>query len=563
MTVYDLIADAVAEEGTEVVFAVMGDGNMKWLLSLEQRHPVRVVYCRHESTAAGMAEAYARVTGRPGVCTVTCGPGLSLIATSLMIASRNRTPLIVIAGDTPRGDVYYQQRFDQHGFVELSEAVSVDVRDPSTAADDIRTSFTSARLGQPVVLNAAFDVQEQPFPEDAAPYRSSADLVVPPQAIIPDPAVVEEAARMLEGSRRPVILAGRGAVAARAEIEALADQTGAVLATTLKAKGLFAGHARHLGVAGGLTSGRTRAMLREADCVLAIGASLNQYTTEAGALAPNARFVQVSVERQELMDGRRMPVNRPGGLRRADCYVQGDALRTAEALRALLPAASASDWDGLLDGYDEPNMSQPEVEVEPGTIHPRDAMLALEQAADERTRFVVGLGHFWWFPIVFLEGQDVSSFLFVPEMGAIGQTFAAALGAAVAEPARPVVLVEGDASLMMSVQELDTAVRHGIDLLVVVMNDSGLGAEFHKLEADGTDASAARIPAPEFARVAEALGARGAKAESLEELTAAVKALQAAGGPAVIDARISDAVINDWFWDTYYADRVAVSEPAP
>jgi thiamine pyrophosphate-dependent acetolactate synthase large subunit-like protein len=555
MTVYELIADAVAEEGTEVVFAVMGDGNMKWLLSLEQRHAVRVVYCRHESTAVGMADAYARVTGKPGVCTVTCGPGMSLIATSLIIASRNRSPLIVIAGDIPRGDYYYQQRFDQQGFVELSEATSVDLRDPSTAAEDLLTSFTQARLGQPVVLNAAFDVQEQPLPDGGAAYRSSAELVVPVQAIRPDPGVVAEAAAILEAAERPAILGGRGAFAARGEIEALADQTGAVLVTTLKAKGLFEGHPRHLGVAGGLTSGRTRAMLREADCVLAIGASLNQYTTDAGALAPGARFIQVSLERQELMDGRRMPVNLPGGKRRADCYVQGDALCTVEALRELLPPASEPGWDELLDAYDAPDMSQPEVEVEPGTIHPRDAMRTLSEAADPRTRFVVGLGHFWWFPIVFLEGRDASSYLFVPEMGAIGQTFAAALGAAVGDAPRPVVLIEGDASLMMSIQELDTAVRHGIDLVVVIMNDSGLGAEFHKLEADGTDASAARIQAPEFARVAEALGARGARVESLEQLADAVREAQAAGGPAVIDARISDAVINDWFWNTYYAER--------
>jgi thiamine pyrophosphate-dependent acetolactate synthase large subunit-like protein len=556
MTVYDLIADAVAEEGTEVVFAVMGDGNMKWLLSLEQRHSVRVVYCRHESTAVGMADGYARTTGKPGVCTITCGPGLSLVATGLIIASRNRTPLVLIAGDTPRGDLYYQQRFEQRGFVELAEAAAFDLRDPTTAVEDLRTAFTHARLGRPAVLNAAFDVQEEQLLADAPPYRSSAELVIPAQAIRPDENAVAAAARLLAGARRPAILGGRGAIAARAEIEALADQTGAILVTTLKAKGLFAGHPRHLGVAGGLAARRTRTLLREADCVLAIGASLNQYTTDAGAIAPDAGFVQVSLERQELMDGRRLPVDRPGGNRRADCYVQGDAGRTVEALRAALPRQAAAGWASLLETYDEPEMSQPEVAVEPGRINPRDAMHALQEAADERTRFVIGLGHFWFFPIAFLDRGDASSYLFMPEMGAIGQTFAGALGAAVGEAPRPVLLIEGDASLMMSVQELDTAVRHGIDIVVVVMNDGGLGAEFHKLEADGTDASAARIPAPEFARVAEALGARGATAESPAELAAAVRELQASGGPAVIDARISDAVINDWFWDTYYAGRV-------
>ena len=561
MKVYELIADAVVAEGVEVVFAVMGDGNMKWLTSLEARHDVRTVYCRHEASAVGMADAYARVTGKPGVCSVTCGPGLALTGLPLAIASRNRTPLVLIAGDTPRSDTYYQQRFDQNGFVTTAEAMPVDLRSPATTGADLRRSFAQARLGQPCVLNAAFDVQEEEVPEGSESYRPSSELVVPVQAIAPDPAAVAAAAEILRTARRPVILGGRGAIAARAEIEALADELGAVLATSLKAKGLFNGHPRNLGVSGGLADARNRTLLRQADCVLAIGAGLNQYTTSAGAMSPEARVIQVSLERQELIHGRRLPVDRPGGDVRADCYVQGDAGRTVEAIRAELGDAAGSEWEELLGAYDGPEMVQPPIEVEPGTINPREAMATLAEAADEATRFVIGLGHFWWFPIAFLEGRDASSFLFIPEFGAIGQTFAASLGTSVAE-SRPVLLIEGDGSLMMSVQELDTAVRHGIDLVVVVMNDGGLGAEFHHLEGEGIDASAPRIPAPDFARVAESFGARGARAESLAELGAAVREMQAAGGTCVIDAQISDEVINDWFWETYFADKPALAAMA-
>ena len=561
MKVYELIADAVVEEGVEVVFAVMGDGNMKWLTSLEARHDVRTVYCRHEATAAGMADAYSRVTGKPGVCSVTCGPGLALTGTTLTIASRNRTPLVLIAGDTPRADPYYQQRFDQSGFVATAEAMAVDLRTPATTGADLRRCFAQARLGQPCVLNAAFDVQEEEVPPGAEPYRPSSELAVPPQAIAPDPVAVAGAVEILRAARRPVILGGRGAIAARREIEQLADEIGAVLATSLKAKGLFNGHPRNLGVAGGLADARNRTMLSQADCVLAIGAALNQYTTAAGGMSPDARVIQVSLERQELIDGRRIPVDRPGGDVRAECYVQGDAARTVEAIRGSLGAAAGSEWEELLADYDGPEMVQPPIEIEPGKINPREAMATLAEAADEATRFVVGLGHFWWFPIAFLEGRDASSFLFIPEFGAIGQTFAAALGTSVAE-SRPVVLIEGDGSLMMSVQELDTAVRHGIDIVVVVMNDGGLAAEFHHLEGEGIDASAPRIPAPDFARVAESFGARGARAESLEELGAAVREMQAAGGPCVIDVQISDEVINDWFWETYFAEKPALAAAA-
>jgi acetolactate synthase-1/2/3 large subunit len=562
MTVEELIAEAVVAEGVDVVFCVMGDGNMHWLSVLEAEHDVRIIQCRHEAMAAGMAESYARVTGKPGVCSVTCGPGLALVGLTLMIASRNRTPLLVIAGDTPRSDPYYQQRFDQRRFVETSEAVAVDLRTPGTAAMDIRAAFVQTRLSQPVVLGAAFDIQAEDIPEQAGPYRPSTTLVTPPQAISPDESVVAEAARLLADAKRPAIVGGRGAIGARAEIEALADQTGALLGTTLKAKGLFEGHPRHVGVVGGLSSGLSRSMLREADCVLAIGAGLNQYTTEAGGMAPDATIIQVSLEPHELIHGRRLPVDRPGGDARADCYVQGDAARTVALLREALPLAPAEDagWTQLLDGYDAPDMAQPAFELAEGTVHPRDAMKTLSEVAAEGTRYVVGLGHHWWFGITFLTGGDASSYLFIPEMAAIGQTFGAALGASVAEPGRPVVLVEGDGSLMMGIQEIDTAVRNNIDIVVVVMNDNGLAAEFHRLDADGAETVGPHIPAPDYARVAEAFGARGYRAESLDDLRSAVIEAQAAGGPAVIDVKISDKVINDWFWLNFYADRPAAVE---
>ena len=160
MKIHELIAQAVAAEGVDTVFGVMGDGNMMWLTAFEAMEGKRVIYCRHEANAAGMAEGYARLTGRPAVCTVSCGPGLSLLATTLIIASRNGTPLLVIAGDSPRRDRYYQQRFDQRRLAETSEAAAVDLRDAAGAAEDVRAAFHLARVGQPVVLSAAFDVQE-------------------------------------------------------------------------------------------------------------------------------------------------------------------------------------------------------------------------------------------------------------------------------------------------------------------------------------------------------------------------------------------------------------------
>jgi thiamine pyrophosphate-dependent acetolactate synthase large subunit-like protein len=217
-------------------------------------------------------------------------------------------------------------------------------------------------------------------------------------------------------------------------------------------------------------------------------------------------------------------------------------------------AAGAGSWDDVLEAVDEPDIAQPPVELAPGTVHPRDAMLRLGELAAAESRFAIGIGHFWQWPLDFLRGRDASSYFVVPEFGAIGQTFAGALGAAVADPSRRMVLIEGDGSLMMSMQELDTAVRYGIDILVVVMNDNGLAAEFHKLDSEGIDSEVARIQSPDFASVARALGARAVRAESIDDVAVAVRELQAERGPALIDIRISDAVINDSFWNAFFAE---------
>jgi acetolactate synthase I/II/III large subunit len=554
MKVYELLADAVAREGVDVVFAVMGDGNMKFLADLESRHQTRIVYCRHEGSAIGMADGYARATGRPGVCSVTCGPGLTLLATSLVIASRGHSRVLVVAGDSPRGDVLYQQSIDQRRFVEACEAVAIELRSPETAAEDMQTSFTLVRGGRTTVFSAAFDVQDLQVPEGRSGYRPRSEIDVNgPLPLGPAPEQIEAAASMLRAARQPVIVGGRGALHARAELEQLADRTGAYLATSMLAKGLFEGHPRHVGVSGGLCTRQARAILTQADVVIGVGTSLSQYTTDKGRVFPDAAVIQIGLDPDELIHGRRMPGGLPAGPRRADCYVQADALLATRALLAAVPETWSES--GFVSGSVAQIGAAPDLPVPPGTMHPREAMTRLSAAALASTLFVVGLGHFWWFPVTYLTGRDASAYQFTPEFGSIGMGFTSALGASVGATPRPVVLVDGDSSFMMSIQEIETAVRYGIDLVIVIMNDGGPGAEFHKLEAWGWDSSSAHMPSPDFARVAEAFGAHGVRVESGEELAGAVQKLQAAGGVGVIDARIAPNIVSDVYWESYFAGK--------
>jgi acetolactate synthase-1/2/3 large subunit len=541
MKVYEAIADIVERERVEAVFAVLGDANMKWLSAFTARTGVPVVYARHEGSAIGMADGYTRATGKLAVCSVTCGPGVSLLATTLVAASRNRSPLVVIAGGAPRADKYYEQAFDQRRFVEACEAIAEDLRAPEHLDEDLRDAFYLARTVGPVVFTAPFDVQELEAAGHDAAYAPSLGLLTEPCELAPDPAAVRRAADLVAGSRRPLIVAGRGAIGARRELLELADATGALLATSMKAKGLFDGDPRDLGLAGGLASEPARARFAEADCVVGAGAGLNHYTIDHGHAFPAAKIVHISEDALGLLNGRRRPHHHPGGRRVADCYLRGS---TRPAARALVEALGRTDavptWAAGVTELPRPELTEDET-----GLHPAAAIAALNAAAHPQSRFVIALGHHWWFALTYLRGRwDADAFQLTTEFGSIGEGFAAAIGSAIGRPDRKHVLVEGDGSFFMALQELDTAVRYGVDLLIVVMNDRGLGAEALKLDALGFDASAARIDTPDLGALATQIGGAGIRVSTLDQLAEATREYQATGGVCLVDVQISQRVMS-------------------
>lgn len=556
MKVYEAIAEIVIREGVDAVFAVMGDGNMKWLAEFTKRSGRAVFFARHEASAVAMADGYARSTGKIAVCSVTCGPGLSLTATTMVASSRASAPLLLIVGDSPVQDKYYEQAFDQRRFVEACETMSESLRSPATLDDDLRDSFYLARTVGPTVFSAAFDVQEEEVDPGGRAYLPSTALIASEQEIRPDPSAVAEASKIIGRAARPIIIAGHGAIDAKGAVLRLADATGALLATSLRAKGLFDGHPRDIGVAGGFSVDTTRAYFGEADCVIAVGASLNHYTTDDGQLFASARVVHITPERLALIDGRRRTNGRPGGKRLADCYVQGAARPTLDAILTELASVDSSHGRPRESWVDPLRPDAPLPISGDSHLHPASVMAELNVVADQHSRFVVGMGHQWWFPIAYLRDRwDPDAFLTVSEFGAIGQGLPTAIGSAVGRRDRKHVVIEGDAGVLMAIQELDTAVRYGIDLVVLVMNDRGLGAEAIKLAAAGFDPTPARIDSPDLAAIARSLGGDGVTVRSLPALRDALVQFQAGGGVALIDVQISQRVVS-----APYARAIAARE---
>ncbi|GGM52775.1 acetolactate synthase I/II/III large subunit [Micromonospora sonchi] len=539
MKVFEAIADAVVAHGVDTVFGLLGDANMFLVADLVNRHGVRFVAARNENAAVMMADGYARVTGRCGVATVTQGPGLAVAGAALTIARQARTPLVLIAGDTPPGDPLHVQHFEQQPYVLATAGTFVPVTGAGTAARDVGLAFRAAReLPGPVVLNVPIDLQEEPVP--AGPILPVPAVPRPPLPLVPDPAAVEALAQRLRTARRPVLLAGRGAEPAAAAIKDLADRCDALLATTLMSAGLFAGHPYDLGVAGGLSRPLTRRMLAGADLVVTFGAHLNRWTADHGTLFPDAVLVSVDVDPAAI--GRRWPV--AGG-------VLGDAGETARALSALLPALSRPQWRSRelaaeLAGADP--FEGLDIRSTVDLIDPRAFIrICADRLPRERTT-VVGVGHFGGWPNLLLDSAATDRSFVAPwEFGSIGVGLPFAVGAAVGRPDRPVVAFEGDGSLLTGLGELDTLARVGAPVLLLVLDDAAYGAEVRKLAPRGVDPQLARFPGRDLAAVARALGLPAWTVTDEAGARAAFDAVLPLTGPALLHVKVHPDVVQEKF----------------
>ncbi|MBU2287482.1 MAG: thiamine pyrophosphate-binding protein, partial [Gammaproteobacteria bacterium] len=356
-------------------------------------------------------------------------------------------------------------------------------------------------------------------------------------------------------AERPIIVAGRGAqhAGARAAIEALGDHVGALFATSLVAKGFFDGHPFDLGISGSFSSAPTEALMAQADFVLGIGASLNAFTSEGGLL-----FAQADVARIDTKPYTATIGVTPG------LHVQGDAKRTAEALLAALRAQGAPAT-GYRTAATRDLLATP-VPLPPRAtdgLDPRVLMQALSRALPNDTQVVSGAGHFWSWPIAHLALPPGGRFQHTGAFGSIGLGLGQAIGAALADPGRLTVLVEGDGSLLQAIQELHAAAEQKVRLAVLVMNDSAYGAEVLKMHWKGRDHRDAQWTSPDFVAIARGFGGDGMVLAREDDIAGAIDRAAASDKPFVIDARISPTLVSDAYSRLFLAqeNRIPLLRP--
>jgi len=540
MKVYDAMANAFIKEGTTTLFGLLGDGQMTWWSAISKFPQLQIVDVRDEGCAVTMAEGYAQATGKVGVASATQGPGLARMTTSLIVAARSRTPVVVYTSKTALNNEHIVQHLDQDRLVSATGAGYIEVLKPAYAEDGVRDAFYRARLeSRPFVLCCPLEVQQMECDADGDDYRPSSEMFAGQQAIRPDLGRLREAHAIVKAAKKPVIVLGRGAMTAAAKEAAgkLAERIGALIATTLVAKGTLADSEYYAGVSGLFSSREVMQLFEEADCVIAVGARLSTHTLAGGYLYSKARFIHVDIEPHKMM----------GSGRSADCYLQGDAAATLEELNALLQSEDVSGR-----GFRTPDVRRiltnagrdpAEFEIEPGTVDPREAIALLDEKLPPEIHLVSsGNAHACSFRVMYMKRRRGLQ-IFCTSFGCIGQALSTATGAAVGLGGA-FVCVEGDGGALQSIQELDTVARLGLKFLYVVVNDEAYGAEYHKLRAHHRDPMLSFVKSPDFAGLGRDFGCRGATARSLQEFERAIDEFLGGEGPMVVDLRISRNVIS-------------------
>ncbi|PKZ63479.1 acetolactate synthase [Gordonia terrae] len=545
-TVADVAGRVLADLGVGHAFGVVGSGNFVLTNALREGG-VPFTAARHEGGAASMADAYARMSGRVGVLSVHQGCGLTNAMTGIAEAAKSRTPMIVLTADSPASALRSNFRIDQEVLAASVGAVNDRVYGPGTVVADVtravRTAVTQRRT---VVLHVAIDIASA-----AADFDGPAKLSVEAPRVRPEVRSVARLADAIRAARRPVFVAGRGARAAGPEIAALAEASGALVATSAVANGLFTGNPFSLGISGGFSSPTSAELIAGADLIVGWGCALNMWTMRHGRLiGADTTVAQVDVD-----------IDAIGAHRSVDLGVVGDCAATAADVLAALPPdtpapvgyrsadvaariAESSRWQ------DVPVTG----EVTPGRVDPRALTIALDEILPAERIVSIDSGNFMGYPSTHLSVPDEYGFCFTQAFQSIGLGLGTAIGAAFAQPGRLPVLGTGDGGFLMAIAELETAVRLALPLVVIVYNDSAYGAEVHHF--GNADMTTVTFPEVDIAAIARGHGATGVTVTGLDDLDEVrnwVGSLPSpeSSGPLVIDAKITDDGGSWWLAEAF------------
>jgi len=534
---YEALAADIRDLGVECVFGLISDDTAQ-LITMIDSLGVKFYNARHENNAVAMAEGYAAATGRLAVAIIGRGPATANAMHGATYTQRAGSRVLMIFGDganaqpAPNGVGPDRKGFNAAAVLQGAGIRTLVANDAVTARRTLVQAAAAAQR-EAVALVLPTNVQlGQIDPAATAPGR----IEPAPQA--PRPArdsAIQAAAVLLGKSRKPLFVVGVGAwrAGARDAIVQLADHVGAALVTTMKAKDMFRGHPFDCGILGSFSNAGGRRLIEQADCVVAIGAALNQQTTSYGTSLPaDLPLIHIDSVRSNI-----------GRWYHADVAVVGDAKLVVDQLLTTIPARPSTEkpmhseenarW---LASFDLADDFQPV--TTPRTMDARSLALELGKLLPQDRNVVWDNGNFV-VALPYLSVPAPSHFKQASDFASIGMGFGTAMGYAAGTPERTTVLCLGDGSFLMTMSELETVAREALPMVIAVFNDCAYGAEVHFLAEKGMPVQLTEFPDIDYAPVAEAFGFQAATVRTLDELRALAPMLAKPEGPVLLDCKIT------------------------
>ncbi len=547
MTGASSLVKSLEAAGVDVMFGIPGGAILPAYDPIFDS-TIRHILVRHEQGAGHAATGYAQVTGRPGVCIVTSGPGATNLVTALADAQMDSVPVVAITGQVPSAAIGTDafQEADIRGITMPITKHNYLITDPAEIPRAIAEAFHIATTGRPgpVLVDIAKDALQK---MTTFKYPTKIQLAGYKPQVEPDAEAIRDAADLIARSTKPVLFVGGGVIKADAhkELMRLAELTGAPVVTTLMARGAFPdSHHLHLGMPGMHGTVAAVTALQKADLLITLGARFDDRVTgKLSSFAVNAKVIHADIDPAEI-----------GKNRYADIAVIGDLLRT---IKALIPAVETefkknkpdlTAWWRSMDslrktyplGYTKP---------EDGSLSPQYVIERIGAISGPDSIYVAGVGQHQMWASQFVKYEKPRTWLNSGGLGTMGYAVPAAMGAKVGAPDTTVWAIDGDGCFQMTNQELVTCALNNIPIKVAIINNESLGmvrqwqTMFYESRYSNTSLQSKFIP--DFVKLADAMGCVGLRCERPEDVDAVInEAMSINDQPVVVDFRVfKDAMV--------------------
>ena len=534
MKASDLFVRCLEAEGVEKIFGVPGEENADFMISLIDS-PIEFVLCRHEQAAAFMADGYGRLTGKAGVCLSTLGPGVTNLVTGLADANMDRAPTVAIIGQASTSRLHKEshQNMDSIRMLRPISKWAHSIYKPDTIPEMVRKAFKIAEQEKPGVT-----VLE--LPEDIAKKEAESPTLIEPRKTrraAADHKAVKAAVDAIMNAKNPIILAGNGAIRKRAsnQLRRMAEKTGIRVVNTFMGKGAVSRSDPHCLYTIGLQGqDHVNAALYEADVVVAIGYDLVEYAPKLWNKQTKKTIVHIDFWAAEIDEDYIVDVEVVSDV--ADALWQINELLDAE-YKDKLPLSKIEDHQTLRKTITDDFEMEKDDKTFP--MKPQKVLWDIREILEPSDILLSDVGaHKMWIARYY-QCDEPNTCLISNGFCTMGFAFPAGMGAKFAFPDTRVVAVCGDAGFLMNVQDIETAVRHKLNIVTVILMDGEYGLIKWKQQNqfEGKH-SELKFDNPDFAMLAQSFGAWGKVISSADEFKPALEEAFKQNGPALIGVPI-------------------------